>query len=891
MKNIIEAILISIVALGATAFGAETAEHRQYPAQRLSEPIVIDGVLSEPAWQRPGWTDFTQERPNEGKAPSQRTEVWVAYDDEALYVAARMYDTAPDSIMQVLGRRDYDVTADWFTLYIDPYHDKRSGYYFKVSAAGSMQDGTMYNDDWTDNSWDGVWEVKTAIDAQGWSAEMRIPYSQLRFIEQPSYVWGVNFARNIGRTTERNFVVYTPNKASGFVSRFIELVGIEGVKPPHQIEVLPYVTSRAEFIQHASNDPFNTGSRLLPGAGADVKAALSSHLMLNATINPDFGQVELDPAVVNLSDVESFFSEKRPFFIEGASTFDFGYGGSSSFWGFNWSGPTFFYSRRIGRAPQGDIPFSASFTDMPIGTHILGAGKITGKVAGEWNLGMIHALTRREFAQAETSGVRVRNIEVEPATYYGVARMQRSFNDGRQGLGFIGTATKRFFSDTRLKDEINADAIVGGADGWTFLDEDKMYVATAWTGISHVTGDRARMIALQNSSRHYFQRPDVSYLGVDSAATSMTGYAARFTLNKQKGAVLLNSALGIISPSFDLNDMGFLWRTDMINYHLAGGYKWTDPTAYYQSLVLQTSLFETRDFGGTRAWAGWWMNANIELTSFWNLSAGMAYNPYSYDVRATRGGPAMLNPIGREYFANFTSDTRKKIVLSAQTDAYIGGGGEQISTSLSVEYKPAPHITVSIGPGLTRYMSAAQWVNDSQNPITDPLATVTHGKRYLFADIDQTTLSTDIRLNWTFTPQLSLQLFMQPFISSADYRNFKEFLKPGSFEFRSFGSGGSTVAETRTASGGAQYTLDPDGSGPAPGVTISDPDFNFKSLRGNAVLRWEFQPGSIVYFVWTQTRTDSEPIGDFEFRHSVHRLIGTTPDNIFMVKFSYWFNV
>ncbi|HLP17182.1 MAG TPA: DUF5916 domain-containing protein [Bacteroidota bacterium] len=888
MKNFAGIVVLAIIVVLTAR--AETTETRRLSSERVREPIVIDGILSESAWHRQGWTDFTQKRPTEGAAPTHRTEVWVAYNDEALYVAARMFDSAPDSIMNVLGRRDYDVTADWFTVYVDPYRDKRTGNYFSVSAAGSMQDGTLSNDEWNDNSWDGVWDVKTATDATGWTMEMRIPFSQFRFIEQSSYTWGINFARSIGRTTEQDFVVFTPTKGSGFVSRFIELVGIEGVKPPHQIELLPYITTRAEFLQHAPNDPFNNGTRLLPGIGADVKAALSSTLMFNGTINPDFGQVELDPAVVNLSDVESYYQEKRPFFIEGASTFEFGYGGASNFWGFNWSGPDFFYSRRIGRTPQGSIPFSASFIDAPVGTHILGAGKITGKVAGDWNFGMIQAVTKREFAQADTSGVRVRDIEIEPASYYGLARMQRSFNDGRQGLGFIGTLTQRFFNDQRLKDEINSGAVTGGVDGWTFLDEEKVYVVTAWAGASRVAGNRGRMIDLQNSSRHYFQRPDVSYLGVDSSATSMTGYATRLTLNKQKGSVMINAALGVISPGFDVNDMGFMWRSDVINAHVGGGYKWTDPTRYYQSAQLMTSVFESKDFGGTRLWAGWWMSGNIELTSFWNINAGMAYNPSSTDIHATRGGPAMLNPIGREFFGGISSDSRKEIVFNVHGDAYIGGSGKSYYAGVWMQYKPAPNINISIGPGLNYGFTAAQWINDWQNPVIDPLATATYGRRYLFADMEQRTLSTDIRLNWTFTPRLSLQLFMQPFISSADYRNFKEFLRPGSFDFRSFGSDGSTIAKNISQQGDLSYTLDPDGGGPASAVTISNPNFNYKSLRGNAVLRWEFQPGSVVYFVWTQTRSDSETLGNFEFRHSLGRLVDSRPDNIFMIKFSYWIN-
>ena len=852
-------------------------------AFRLTQPITVDGILEETVWQRPGLTGFTQKLPNEGDVPSQKTEVWLAYDDQALYVAARMYDSAPDSIIQILGRRDADITADWFTFDIDPYHDRRSGFFLALSAAGTLRDGTLYNDDWNDNSWDGVWEGRTQIDSRGWTAEMRIPFSQLRFHHAEKYLWAVNFSRFVGRANESDFVVFTPQKGSGFVSRFIDVEGIENIDPPRDFEILPYVTSRAEFAQHPPGDPFNNGSKYSPGVGVDMKLALGTDLTLSGTINPDFGQVEVDPAVVNLSDVETYYEEKRPFFIEGANIFQFGQGGSSNNWSFNWGNPSFFYSRRIGRAPQGTLP-SYDYVDMPLGTHILGAGKLTGKVGGDWNIGMIHAVTARESAQIESNNTK-RNVDIEPLTYYGVGRMQKDFNDGKQGIGFITTYTNRYFPDDKLRDDINSNAVAVGVDGWQFLDSDKTYVVTGWGSFSDIHGTQSRITALQQSSRHYYQRPGLSQVILDTTATRLSGFAGRWTLNKQKGAWQLNSAVGVISPGFDVDDLGFIWRTDIINYHLMTGYKWTERTAYYNNLRLNAAVFGSNDFGGNKAWQGIFCMMYVELPNFYQIGINYDCNPASIDTRSTRGGPAMINPTGWELDFNFSSDGRKPVVVSAFGSSYIGGGGYQFQTEVDVEYKPASNIDLMIGPSFSRYATQAQWVGS----YADPTATETFGHRYVFADMEQKTLSANVRLNWTFSPELSLQVFVQPLISSGAYRNLKRLSQPRTFEFGYYGRDGATLKPHADASGAiAGYEVDADGSGPSLPYTFGNPDFSYKSLRGNAVLRWEYRPGSRLYLVWTQSRNDNENSGDFQFDRSISTLWSARPDNIFMLKFTYW---
>jgi len=853
MKTATLLLLFAATILSAAGSETKSTTTLQVQALRLNETIAVDGVLSEAVWQNGGGiSQFKQRDPNENAEPTEKTIVHVAYDDAALYVAARMFDSAPDSIIARLGRRDAQLTSDMFGFFVDPYYDRRSGFYFSLNAAGTLYDGVLYNDEWDDNSWDGVWEGKAKIDAQGWTAEMRIPYSQLRFQKKEQLVWGVNFRRDIARRNERNYLVFTPKNGSGFVSRFVDLVGIENIAPPRRIEALPYVIAKAEYLPHGPDDPFNDGSNYTPGAGADFKIGLGNNLTLDATVNPDFGQVEVDPAVVNLSDVETFFQEKRPFFIEGSTIFEFGNGGSRSNWGFNWGNPSFFYSRRIGRAPQGSVP-DADYASAPLGTTILGAAKLTGKVGNNWNVGTLHAVTAREHAKLQNAGQTSRS-EVEPMTYYGIARAQKEMHGGRQGLGFLSTFSKANFADDRLRDEINSSALGFGIDGWTFLDSSQTWVLNGWTGISQMRGNPTRMLALQRSYRHYYQRPDAGHVEVDSTATSLSGYAGRIALNKQKGNVMFNTAFGFIDPGFDVNDMGFQWRNDVLNAHIAGGYKWTKPGKVFRSAQMLGALFQSNDFEGNKIWQGVWQSGFFEFLNYYSFQYNFAYNPQTVSNRRTRGGPLTLNPPGWEVGLFASSDSRKAWVMSFNSFAYTrpNYGGEK-NLGLSLEWKPAANVSVSLNPSVYWNREFAQYVEE----LDDPLATATFGKRYVFAELNQTEFSAGIRLNWTFTPRLSLQFYGQPLISSGDYHDYKQLARPKSYDF-------------------------------LPYATDRSDDFNFKSLRGNAVLRWEYFPGSTLYFVWTQSRSDYENLGEFQFNHSVDRLVDTRPENIFLLKASYW---
>jgi hypothetical protein len=855
-------------------------------AVRATEPIHIDGVLSESIWHRPGTTEFFQQNPDQGKAVTESTEVWVAYDDVALYIAARMKDSHPDSIIARLSRRDNDIGADFFGVAIDSYHDKRAGYYFVLTAGGTQIDGIEYNDDWSDATWDGVWEAKQNITSEGWCVEMRIPFSQLRFKSSDQYIWGIDFERYIGRKKEGAYLVYTPRDQSGFVSRFPELTGIEHITPPTRLEIMPYINGRAEYSNPSASDPFNNGTKYSTNIGADLKYGLGNNMILEGSINPDFGQVEVDPAVVNLSDVETYYNEKRPFFLEGMNIFSFGNGGVNSFWNFNWSSPSIFYSRRIGRAPQRYLPNDEyDYTDIPLAAHIIGAAKITGKIADGWNVGAIEAVTRREFADVDSAGAAgiKRNLEVEPVTLYSIERMQKDFNDGRQGVGILFTAANHSFNDISLKSDVNEASYVFGLDGWTALDTGKVYMVSGWMTGSYVQGTTARMINLQRNSAHYFQRPDASYLSVDSNATSLSGYAGRVTLNKQKGNVMLNSAFGIISPGFDCSDLGYFSRTDIMNYHVAGGYKWSDPTSWYRYINIYGSFFGTLDFGGNEMWRGIWGQFAFQLPNYHACNINYDYGFPSYNDYLTRGGPQVQNLPTREWSFDYYTDSRDQYIAEFYWSANESSSGFYNYVSLPLTMRPAASVSISLTPAYTLSVDYAHYIDIYD----DAGATATNGKRCVFADLNYKELSAQFRVDWTLTPKLSLQMFVQPFFSSGDYTNFKMLRQSRTLDFVKYGEEGSTIAKIIGSDGSVSYNLSPDGTS-AHAVSESEPNFNYVSLRGNAVLRWEYLPGSTLYFVWTQTRSDSNEYGDFEFHRATNLLADAKPDNIFIIKLSYW---
>lgn len=852
-------------------------------AARASQPIVIDGRLDDAAWESATPVDaFTQQDPDQGSAPRNRTVVRVLYDDAALYVGARMYDSSPDSIVSRLSRRDGGTRSDDFGIHLDPYRDKRTGYYFHVNAAGVLSDGTMFNDGWDDDSWDGVWSARTHRDAEGWTAEMRIPFSQLRYTAAPPIVWGINFSRFTNRSAETARLVYTPRGQSGYISRFPELHGLEGLSTRRTVEVTPYTTGKSEYLVHQDDDPFRPDAgRYSAAGGVDLRTSLGANLTLNATVNPDFGQVEIDPAVVNLSDVENFFSEKRPFFVENSSIFRTGNNGANDYWGFNWPEPIFFYSRRIGRAPQG-FAGNADFMELPVAARILGAAKVTGNLAPGLGFGMVHALTNRERAKLSTAGVETRGT-VEPATYYGVLRGLKEINDRRQGVGLMTTITQRFFEDgSPLEDQMNGTALMSAMDGWTFLDSKRTYVLSGWAAASLVHGTEAQITRLQRSSVHYYQRPDVDHVSVDPEATSLLGTGARVWLNKQNGSVLLNSAIGYMSPGFENNDLGFTSRADVINGHFGMGYQWNKPSGFRQYANVLGAVFTSWDMAGTPQAGGMWLGANHEFKNRWSSNANINLSPERLNVRATRGGPVMRLPASQNINAYFDTDGGKPWFWSVQGS--VGrddGGSRNHEMSLSFQYRPRANLTLRTGPSLEMRHDNAQFLKS----VGDVTETVTYGRRYVFADIEQRTFAAEMRLDYSVTPNLSFQVFAQPLISSGRYSEFKQLARGRTYDFTVYGRDGGSTYDPVSG------LVDPDGAGPAAAFGVGRPDFTFRSIRGNAVLRWEYLPGSTMFLVWTQDRSGVDGLGEFDLERSLSQLSRTPADNVFLVKFSHHFEL
>ena len=632
------------------------------------------------------------------------------------------------------------------------------------------------------------------------------------------------------------------------MSRFPPLVGIEDGRRSRSIEVLPYTTGKAEFLAHEAGDPFNDGSRYKPGLGGDLRMSVGNNLTLNASANPDFGQVEVDPAVVNLSDVESYFQEKRPFFTENSRIFSFGNEGANRYWGFNWPEPRFFYTRRIGRAPQGSAPGEAEFSDTPMATHILGAAKLTGKLGPSLNFGTMHAVTGREDAQYLLDGFQSR-AEVEPLTYYGVARGLKELKGGYNGLGLMTTLVQRRFEGAGLKDLLNEQSLMTGLDGWHFLDRKKLWVLSGWAGMSRVAGTEPRMIALQRNSRHYLQRPDAKSLGVDSSATSLTGFGARVWLNQQQGNLISNTAIGFMDPRFDVNDMGFQSQADVITAHTGLQYHFTKPNRLSREAWAGGVVFESRNFDGDRTGAGYWQGNTVTFANDYGLNTEFMYVPPTMNNRRTRGGPLMEEPWGTYATVSFNTAGRNKLVYSLYADRnYTPGAGHTDFYNVfpAVEWKPVSNFSIQVGPNFQRAIENAQYVR--RVPAPGEVPADFGGLRYVFARMDQTTVSADIRLNVSFSTNLTLQTYIQPLIAAGHYTDFKELARAGSYDFIHYGGNYDPATGIVTPAGGTPFLL-------------PNPDFNFKSLRGNAVLRWEYRPGSVLYLVWTQQRTDNEARG------------------------------
>jgi hypothetical protein len=884
MRHAAIAFLLAVLPVTAAAQGAPAAPAGGDPhgstaslsAVRASGSISLDGRLDDAAWAAAApATGFTQLDPAEGQPSSERTEVRVVYDDEALYIGVRLHDSAP--VTTRLGRRDMSMEAsDWLTVILDSYHDHRTAYGLELNPSGVRRDQTR-SEVGEDDSWDPVWEGKTSVDSGGWTAEMRIPFSQLRFNTAAVQTWGIQVERQIARKGEFSVFAFTPRNQQGGIPRFGHLAGLEGVRTGKRLEILPYTVMKAEHVERGNN-PFREDREYSPSAGADVKYRLTSDLTLDATINPDFGQVEVDPAEVNLSAIETRFGERRPFFVEGAELFNFGTGG----------GNTAFYSRRIGRAPQ--VPVGRSLADVPGEARILGAAKVSGRTRGGWSVGILSALTNREearFIDVSATGDSVRGTQaVEPLSHYFVGRVRRDLRAGQTVVGGLFTALNRDLDEEPLKARLHSAAYSGGVD-FRHQWANRVWQLTGFVSGSHVRGDRRAISRTQQVHPfHYFQRPDQDEVRYDSTATSLSGLASEFQLSYRKGRHWRPALLvGTITPGYDVNDMGYQYRGNRADLQGTLAYIENRPGKTFRFYQFNGYARGEWNYDGDHIYNNLQLAGFGQFLNFWNASVQLGTTlPGSVDDRLTWGGPLARRPGNRRISGSVNSDDRKKLSGGASTFYQNDDeGGWQVQTGMFLSMRPSERWSLTLSPFLARVHAGAQYIMARR----DAAAVNTFGARYILSELDQTTLAVEARLNMTFTTNLSLQVYAQPFVSSADYGTPAELVKPRTYDFARYGEDVGALVDT---DGG--YFVYPQGEGAGmPRFFVPNRDFNVRSLRGNAVLRWEWRPGSTMYLAWQQDRSDYAPyVGDFSMGRDRRALFNAQPDNVLVLKISYWLN-
>ena len=783
----------------------EESSHRVATAVRIEgAPPKLDGVLDDHIWKTaPLHEGFRQRDPDEGEPVSERTTFRIAYDDEALYFAAMCYDSEPNKIVSRLVRRDSFVESDRFDVILDPHHSRQEAFWFFIYPSGSVMDGTISGGDWWDSTWNGVWEVKTKIHENGWAAECKIPFHVFRFAPREKYTWGIQVARVISRKKEYALWRLIKKDEPGWVSRFGDLAGIKDIHPSRHLEFVPYAMGRTRL-----NDETDFWGNI----GTDVQYGITTGTTLNATVNPDFGQVEADPARLNLTAYEEYFEERRPFFVESASIF-----GSDDY--------SFFYSRRIGRRPRHfKLPDGATELSRPEATTILGAAKIVGKTQGNTHFGIIEAVTAPEYARIE-EGVDEEKVQsdylIEPLTNYFVGRINQDVLEGNSRVGLIMTAVNRQDSNA---------AYVSGLD-WNLKFAKDRY---------QVTGTLATSQSWQLEARK-------------------SGYLAHLEFDKRGGWWSGESSFKMLSPDFEMNDLGFQRRADMLGWDYGLSAQKEKPFSIFRRAFLGFYGWQNWNYDGVNISRHLELLAIARFKNYWDANLWVEHNLESFnddDVR--RGGTLIKNPANWRVYTRLSTDSREMIRL--ELNPTFGWNDDRQSYDynlrLYLRIRPASNIEFSVGPSYGYQVKDAQWVKQVEKNLK---------KHYVYGELESRTLDFTTRANISFTPTLSLQLYLQPFITIGDYTDFKELVEPKSYRFK-------------------------------PYVLEENHDFHRRSLRGNTVLRWEFRPGSTLFLVWSQSRAvgiEEVSAEDLEFR-PLHRLGSSFTDegkNIFLIKCRYWFGM
>ncbi len=868
-------VALSVVSQSFAGDNDIDKSRKQLKAKKISvDPPRLDGFLNDEVWQHAEFaSEFFQKDPNEGEPAIHKTEVSFMYDESSLYIAARMYLENPDEIRAYVTRRDQTGNSARIIISLDTYLDRRTAYTFGLTAGGSRFDYYHPSDRERrrDSSFDPVWKGRTQITDYGWSAEMQIPFSQLRFKNQDEQVWGVNINRWIPNTNEDLYWVLIGKDDTGWSSKFGNLVGISGIQPSRRIELLPYSASSAKYTSdNDPRDPFNDGSKYDSRVGLDLKMGLGSNLTLDATVNPDFGQVEADPAVVNLSAFETFFRERRPFFTEGRQLFDS-------------HGPSFFYSRRIGARPHGSP--EGDFLASPDNSTIIGAAKLTGRLNSGLSIGVLSAVTSREYADAFTaatdSAEEIRSsTEVEPLNGFGIVRLQQEFGASQSTVGLMLTGVKRDVSNgSALAEVLNNQAYTGNFD-WNLRFQGGKYVVTGQTGFSYINGDPLAIVGVQRSSARYYQRPDATHVRLDSSRTSLAGYAGSLELRKNSGEHWLwGTGINAQSPGLELNDAGILSGTDGIGNWTYLEYRETKPGKLFREYEFEVSTFAEWNYEWIRSFLIYDFNSDFTFKNFWRLDLHYHYRPDNLSWTQTRGGPVMGAPSDQHLLARLSNNHASNFNWGARM-SYVWDdlNGFDFSTSARFSVKPTDALELSLEPEYERERNPRQYFTQFEGTGR----TGTFGNRYVFSAIDRSRLSTQIRLNYAITPDLSLELYAEPFAASGKRFDFGELLKPRSTDLRFYGTDGTTISESDSG-----FTIT-EGTNT---FLLEEPHFNVRSFRSNFVLRWEWRPASTLFLVWQQDRFSEERQGSFVKPGSLFDSLSASGDNFLALKVSYWLPV
>lgn len=848
---------------------------RFYTTKSISnlEAPTIDGIIDEAAWDAVAWTtDYIENQPDENTPPSYQTKMKIAYDDKNMYVAFYCLDDEPDKIERRLSRRD-GFSGDWVEVNFDSFNDDRSGFSFTVTAAGVKGDEFISNNGNFDDSYNPIWYVGTQIVEDGWTAEMRIPLSQLRFSADQEQVWGLQSTRRFFRNEERSLWQRIPPNAPGFVSEFGELRGLIGLKPQKQIEIQPFIVLQQDEYEAEPENPFREGSDSKFNAGLDAKIGITNDLTLDLTINPDFGQVEADPAQIALDGFQLFFREQRPFFVANSNIFDYSLD--------NFSADNLFYSRRIGRSPQGFAQGdNIRFTDQPNNTTIYGAAKFSGKTKDGWSLGVIESVTAKEVVEVIDFDDQETEQVVEPLTNYLVGRAQKDFNDRNSYIGGIFTATNRRLEDDGSLDFLRRDAYSGGLDfrhNWA----NRKYYVEGIGMLSHVRGSEEAIANTQASLTHLFGRVDADHVEIDPTRTSLTGTGGRFEFGKASGGNFNYSVGGTWrSPELELNDIGFLRQADEIRQYFDLNYRTLKPVSIFRNIFANYNQFTTYDFEGNYNRMQHRIASFARFDSNWWIDVGYIHKPRIYTNTTLRGGPRFRFSTENINFFFIGSDSRKKFVYSA---GYVVSEAVDkqftfLEVSGNLSYQPTNALNLSIRPRYSKNPNQTQYVTTQDFNGTT---------RYITANIDQQTLSAQFRLNYTFTPNLSLQFYAQPFISRGKYSRFNYVTDATADNlqdrFQLYND------EQITLENGS-YLIDEDTDGNTD-YTFGRPDFDFTQLNTNMVARWEYIPGSEIFLVWSINNSGfNVPNGD---DHIASTLTNFVTDNrlshTFVLKATYRF--